>query len=57
MWNYTCEWDMGIEGPWKTKDRMIADLRQQHAYVFEDDPDYEDFDLCVAEGLYTFYEY
>ena len=56
MWTYWCEWDMGIEGPWKSKEQMIADLREKHAYEFEGDPDYEDFDQCVRDGFYTFKE-
>ena len=56
MWTYSCEWDMGIEGPWKSKDKMIADLREKHSYEFDGDPDVPDFDTCVKQGYYTFKE-
>lgn len=55
-YTFWCEWDMGISGPWYSKEKMIADLREQHKNVFEGDPDYEDFDQCVAEGYYSFKE-
>ena len=56
MWTYSCEWDLGIEGPWKTKEKMIADLREVHLNLFDGDPDVDDFDTCVKQGYYTFTE-
>jgi hypothetical protein len=55
-YNYRSEWDLGLENIWTDRDKMIAEVREFHNNLFEGDPDYEDFDQCVAEGLYSFYE-
>jgi hypothetical protein len=54
LWTYWCEWEMPVTGVWLSREKMIADLREAHNELFEGDPDYEDFDKCVAENLYTF---